>query len=73
MGINENDLIELGFEKIEYGHYYNYERGDLLSCDDDDPNRWYVVYQFPHGAGVVSNIKLLKQLIKRIDEINHTT
>ena len=71
--MQETDLIELGFEKIEYGHYYNYERGDLLSCDNDDPNKWYVVYQFPHSAGVVHSIKLLKQLIKRIDEINHTT
>ena len=46
--MQETDLIELGFEKIDYGHYYNYERGDLLSCDNDDPNKWYIVYQFPH-------------------------
>ena len=73
MALEENDLINLGFEKIEYGHYYNYERGDLLSCDNDDPNKWYIVYQFQHGAGVVSSKRLLTQLIKRIDEINHTT
>jgi ribosomal protein L19 len=71
--MKEDDLIELGFEKIEYGHYYNYERGDLLSCDNDDPNRWFIVYQFSHGAGVVHSLKLLKQLIKRIDEINNAS
>ena len=68
--MTENDLKELGFEKIEYEHYYNYVKGDLTSCDNDkQTGQWYVMYDFPgNNRGVITNYKILKQLIHRINE-----
>ena len=67
--MKEQDLKELGFEKVEYEHYYNYVKGDMTSCDNDKvkDSQWYVMYEFPNNnRGVVTSGKLLKQLIFRL-------
>jgi len=67
--MTEEDLIELGFEKVEYEHYYNYVKGDMISCDSDLNNgKWYVMFDFPNSKGVVANKSILKQLVFKLDE-----
>lgn len=66
--ITEDDLINLGFEKIEYDHYYNYQLKGLISCDNDKSKdgNWYVIFDFHNSNGVISNKKILELLLKRI-------
>lgn len=68
--MTEELLIELGFVKNDYDFYYNYTKGDILSCDSDNTRngKWYVMFNFPNSQGVVSNPEILKQLIIKIDE-----
>lgn len=68
--MTEKDLKDLGFEKVEYEHYYNYVKGDMTSCDSDQHKngQWYVMYEFPNSRGVVTNRSLLKQLVYKLDE-----
>lgn len=68
--MTEKDLQRLGFEKVEYEHYYNYVKGDMTSCDSDQHKngQWYVMYDFPTSKGVITNAKLLDTLIEKLDE-----
>ena len=68
--MSEERLVELGFYKNDYDFYYNYSKGDILSCDSDKTRngKWYVIYNFPNSQGVISNPEILKQLINKIDE-----
>ena len=66
--MTEKDLKDLGFQKIEYDHYYNYVKRDFTSCDNDKhTGQWYVMYELPNNnRGVITNNKILKQLIFRL-------
>lgn len=67
--MTEQDLKDLGFDKVEHEHYYNYTKGDILSCDSDKTRngKWYVMFNFPNSQGVISNPEILKQLIIKLN------
>jgi len=67
--MTEELLIELGFVKNDYDFYYNYTKGDILSCDSDKTRngKWYVMYDLPNNnRGVITNKKILKQLLYKL-------
>ena len=67
--MTEEILIELGFDKNDYDFYYNYSKGDMLSCDSDKlrNNKWYVMFNFTNSQGVISNPEILRQLIIKLN------